>query len=149
MSGQSSTSAEASAALKSLENRLLDSLWKTHELQLSVENASGSNQQLLSGRVNGLVAGMADMSTLAGALRDVKVPVDLLRYIDDGGSPDAFTAEMLKNCLEENKRSKGKVEAFRSLEKAMLAELQEQFPEDTAAYLGAVEKAKPPPPNGQ
>ncbi len=36
------------------------------------------------------------------SLGDLKVPVELLRFIDEGGKPDIFTAELLKMCQEEN-----------------------------------------------
>uniref|UniRef100_A0A7S1SYW4 Mediator of RNA polymerase II transcription subunit 10 n=1 Tax=Tetraselmis chuii TaxID=63592 RepID=A0A7S1SYW4_9CHLO len=147
MSEQPSTSADAggaaAAALKTLEEQLMESLWKTHTLQKSVENFSESSGAILNSRVNGLVAGMGEMSALGEPLRDVKVPVDLLRYIDEGGSPDEFTAEMLKRCLTENQMSKGKANAFKELERALLAKIQEEFPEDATTYLGAVDQAKP------
>jgi hypothetical protein len=34
--------------------------------------------------------------------------------------------------------SKGKANAFKELERALLAKIQEEFPEDATTYLGAV-----------
>ncbi len=42
----------------------------------------------------------------------VDVPVELLRYIDEGGNPDAFTSEIFNRANRSNQLAKGKVEAF-------------------------------------
>ncbi len=42
----------------------------------------------------------------------VDVPVDLLRTIDEGGSPDVFTAEIFERANRANQLSKGKTQAF-------------------------------------
>ena len=42
----------------------------------------------------------------------VDVPVDLLRAIDEGGNPDAFTAQIFERANRANQLSKGKAEAF-------------------------------------
>ena len=42
-----------------------------------------------------------------------EVPVELLRYLDDGGNPDVFVAEVVRSCQAANEASRGKVVAFR------------------------------------
>ena len=44
----------------------------------------------------------------------VDVPVDLLRTIDEGGSPDVFTADIFERANRSNQLSKGKAQAFAS-----------------------------------
>ncbi len=44
----------------------------------------------------------------------VDVPVELLRYVDEGGNPDAFTSEIFQRANRSNQLVKGKVEAFAS-----------------------------------
>eukprot|EP00192_Tetraselmis_astigmatica_P014935 CAMPEP_0117653080 /NCGR_PEP_ID=MMETSP0804-20121206/2995_1 /TAXON_ID=1074897 /ORGANISM="Tetraselmis astigmatica, Strain CCMP880" /LENGTH=160 /DNA_ID=CAMNT_0005459221 /DNA_START=182 /DNA_END=661 /DNA_ORIENTATION=+ len=133
-------SSNGAAALKGLDKSLTDSLWTVHNLQLSVENFAG-NHSVIEQRLNHLVQGMRHLDGIGEELRDVKVPVDLLRYIDVGGSPDVFTAETIKHAVEQNQRSKGKVTAFRELQRALQEQAQQVFPEDTNAYLGAVDRA--------
>ena len=49
----------------------------------------------------------------ASAPKPYEVPVELLRYVDDGGNPDMFIRDVIRGVVEANQGSKGKVEAFR------------------------------------
>lgn len=55
------------------------------------------------------------LHTLAGqrSAVDLQVPVELLRYLDDGGNPDAFTTEMFSRAHADNQQAKGRVDALR------------------------------------
>lgn len=61
---------------------------------------------------NQLVEGLHTLSTQRGAV-DLQVPVELLRYLDDGGNPDAFTTEVFSRAHADNQQAKGRVDALR------------------------------------
>ena len=42
-----------------------------------------------------------------------EVPVELLKYIDDGGNPDNFIVDVVRSASVANEAAKGKVDAFR------------------------------------
>ena len=42
-----------------------------------------------------------------------EIPVELLRYVDDGGNPDAFIIDVVRSAAVANEAAKGKVDAFR------------------------------------
>ena len=45
----------------------------------------------------------------------VEVPVELLKYVDEGGNPDAFTAEVFRRANRGNQLARGRVQAFARL----------------------------------
>ncbi len=47
-----------------------------------------------------------------------EVPVELLKYIDEGGNPDVFTAEAFRRAHRGNQLAKGRVQAFAQLRRA-------------------------------
>jgi mediator of RNA polymerase II transcription subunit 10 len=57
------------------------------------------------------VAELGSLASQREALA-VDIPVELLRYIDEGGNPDVFTAEVFEQANKANQEAKGKVEAF-------------------------------------
>lgn len=58
------------------------------------------------------VDGLRTLSTQRGAV-DLQVPAELLRYLDDGGNPDAFTTEVFSRAHADNQQAKGRVDALR------------------------------------
>lgn len=84
---------------------------------------------------------LAELAKLQG-LRDslspggvpIEVPIELLRYVDDGGNPDVFTVDAIKASVAANQISKGKAEAFRQLKDRTTQKLKEAFPEDITDY---------------
>ncbi|GFH12240.1 mediator complex subunit 10, partial [Haematococcus lacustris] len=80
---------------------------------------------------------------LTPALAGVRVPVEMLQYVDQGGNPHQYTAEVFEACVRDNQLVKGKVVAVQSLYDALLAELTTQQPEVAAAYRALVDN-KPP-----
>ncbi|KAF8759462.1 hypothetical protein HU200_010510 [Digitaria exilis] len=54
--------------------------------------------------------------------------------IDDGKNPDEFTRDVLNSCIAKNQITKGKTDAFKSLRKHLLEELEQAFPEDVEHY---------------
>lgn len=60
---------------------------------------------------NGLVTDLGGLASHRGGLA-VDIPVELLRYVDEGGNPDVFTSEIFQRANRSNQLAKGKVEAF-------------------------------------
>ena len=62
-------------------------------------------------RRNGLVAGLGELQAAREAVA-VDVPVELLQYVDGGGNPDAFTADVFRRANRGNQLAKGRVQAL-------------------------------------
>ncbi|XP_039022714.1 mediator of RNA polymerase II transcription subunit 10b-like isoform X2 [Hibiscus syriacus] len=54
--------------------------------------------------------------------------------IDDGKNPDEFTRDVLNDCIAKNQVTKGKTDAFKSLRKHLLEELEQTFPDEVESY---------------
>lgn len=61
---------------------------------------------------NQLVEGLQTLATQRDAV-DMQVPMELLRYLDDGGNPDSFTTEVFSRAQADNQQAKGRVDALR------------------------------------
>lgn len=62
-------------------------------------------------RLAALHSSAADLTRGAG--ERYEVPVELVRYVDDGGNPDVWMAVAMRSTVAANQSSKGKVTAFR------------------------------------
>lgn len=62
-------------------------------------------------RRNGLVAGLGELQAAREAVA-VDVPVELLQYVDGGGNPDAFTADVFRRANRGNQLAKGRAQAL-------------------------------------
>uniref|UniRef100_A0A1D2A479 Mediator of RNA polymerase II transcription subunit 10 n=1 Tax=Auxenochlorella protothecoides TaxID=3075 RepID=A0A1D2A479_AUXPR len=64
----------------------------------------------------------------------IEVAVEMLRRIDEGDNPDAFTSAVFRSSLAANQACKGKVEAVRDLRTAVHARFKTAFPEEMQRY---------------
>ncbi|XP_037415238.1 mediator of RNA polymerase II transcription subunit 10b-like isoform X2 [Triticum dicoccoides] len=104
-----------------------------HQLNLNVSSFSSASQLPLLQRLNALVAELDAMQKLADGC-NIQVPMEVVNLIDDGKNPDEFTRDVLNSCIAKNQITKGKTDAFKSLRKHLLEELEEAFPDDVEAY---------------
>ncbi|XP_010238414.1 LOW QUALITY PROTEIN: mediator of RNA polymerase II transcription subunit 10b [Brachypodium distachyon] len=104
-----------------------------HQLNLNVSSFSSASQLPLLQRLNALVAELDTMQKLADGC-NIQVPMEVVNLIDDGKNPDEFTRDVLNSCIAKNQITKGKTDAFKSLRKHLLEELEQAFPEDVEAY---------------
>ncbi|KAL5200855.1 hypothetical protein ABZP36_035209 [Zizania latifolia] len=104
-----------------------------HQLNLNVSSFSSASQLPLLQRLNALVAELDTMQKLAEGC-NIQVPMEVVNLIDDGKNPDEFTRDVLNSCIAKNQVTKGKTDAFKSLRKHLLEELEQAFPDDVEAY---------------
>ncbi|KAE8803056.1 mediator of RNA polymerase II transcription subunit 10b-like [Hordeum vulgare] len=102
-------------------------------LNLNVSSFSSASQLPLLQRLNALVAELDTMQKLADGC-NIQVPMEVVNLIDDGKNPDEFTKDVLNSCIAKNQITKGRTDAFKSLRKHLLEELEEAFPDDVEAY---------------
>jgi hypothetical protein len=73
------------------------------------------------------------------AATSVDVPVELLAALDDGGSPDEFTAAAFRRGARANQLAKGKAAALAALRDATLTGAEAAFPVAAAQYREATQ----------
>ncbi|KAH8499589.1 hypothetical protein H0E87_014985 [Populus deltoides] len=54
--------------------------------------------------------------------------------IDDGKNPDEFTRGVINSCITKNEVTKEKTDAFKSLRKHLVEELEQTFPDEVESY---------------
>ncbi|KAH9774902.1 Mediator of RNA polymerase II transcription subunit 10b [Citrus sinensis] len=82
---------------------------------------------------NSLVSELDNMVKLSEKC-NIQVPTEVLNLIDDGKNPDEFTRDVINSCIAKNQVTKGKTDAFKSLRKHLLDELEQTFPDEVEAY---------------
>eukprot|EP00249_Psilotum_nudum_P009287 c21834_g1_i1 orf=63-725(+) len=123
----------AAGALEEISSSVQRSLALLHQLHCSVSSFTLPSQLVLLERLNGVVK---ELSFMHSAAQDchIDVPIDVVRFIDEGRNPDEFTRDLINSCIERNQATKGKVDAFKLLRKHLLEEIEEAYPEETEAY---------------
>lgn len=118
-------------------NQTIDSIQKTlgllHQLYLTVSSFNVASQLPLLQRLNSLVTELHTMQKLADNC-SIQVPMEVLNLIDDGKNPDEFTKDIINTCIAKNQITKGKTDAFKSLRKHLLEELEQTFPDEVESY---------------
>ncbi|XP_008788119.1 mediator of RNA polymerase II transcription subunit 10b-like [Phoenix dactylifera] len=125
--------ADSSQNLKQVIHSVDKTLGLLHQLYLTVSSFSVVSQLPLLQRLNALVADLDTMQKLAENC-DIQVPMEVVNLIDDGKNPDEFTRDVLNNCIAKNQSTKGKTDAFKSLRKYLLEELEQAFPDEVENY---------------
>lgn len=118
-------------------NQVINSVQKTlgllHQLYLTVSSFNAASQLPLLQRLNSLVSELDNMVKLSEKC-NIQVPMEVLNLIDDGKNPDEFTRDVINSCIAKNQVTKGKTDAFKSLRKHLLDELEQTFPDEVEAY---------------
>ncbi|KAJ6945976.1 mediator of RNA polymerase II transcription subunit 10b-like [Populus alba x Populus x berolinensis] len=118
-------------------NQVINSIQKTlgllHQLYLTVSSFNTASQLPLLQRLNGLVTELDNMVKLSEKC-NIQVPMEVLNLIDDGKNPDEFTRDVINSCIAKNQVTKGKTDAFKSLRKHLLEELEQTFPDEVESY---------------
>ncbi|XVE64601.1 hypothetical protein DITRI_Ditri07aG0114000 [Diplodiscus trichospermus] len=118
-------------------SQVINSIQKTlgllHQLCLTVSSFNAASQLPLLQRLNSLVMELDNMAKLSEMCK-IQVPMEVLNLIDDGKNPDEFTRDVLNSCIAKNQVTKGKTDAFKSLRKHLLEELEQTFPDEVESY---------------
>lgn len=120
-------------ALDDLTTAVERALSEVHQLEATVSNYKESSQQLLFERINNVVRELASIQSAASGC-DEQVPVGVISLLDEGKNPDQFARVYMRGCIERNEATRGKVEAFKLLRNHLLAEMEDAFPDEAAAY---------------
>lgn len=100
----------------------------------------GRPPPLSTPRSTALHAALGALATDHAAATAVDVPVELLAALDDGGSPDEFTAAAFRRGARANQLCKGKAVALGALRDATLKGAEAAFPVASAQYRAATEQ---------
>lgn len=95
----------------------------THDFEGTDNSRDG-----LTYKLNETITQLKQLNDSQG-LQDVPIPVDVLRYIEDGRNPDVYTREFVEATKRTNQYLKGKMEAFKNLRDVLGDKIEKEFPE--------------------
>uniref|UniRef100_A0A7S0QZP0 Mediator of RNA polymerase II transcription subunit 10 n=1 Tax=Chlamydomonas leiostraca TaxID=1034604 RepID=A0A7S0QZP0_9CHLO len=130
--------ADSAAQRKAFLEGLKDLIWKTFELEETVKNFGEGTQEILEERLVQYSGSIRSLAATAPAFEGVRVPTDLLQYMDEGGNPNQYTAEVFQGCTRDNQAAKGKVAAVACLRDTLLSSLEKEAPAEVAEYKAAL-----------
>ncbi|KHN86453.1 Mediator of RNA polymerase II transcription subunit 10 [Toxocara canis] len=64
------------------------------------------SQEPLNQKIHTLISGLRELDHLKNQFMDVKIPLELLEYLDQGKNPQLYTKECLERTLNKNKEVK-------------------------------------------
>lgn len=135
--GASAGNGGAPVDVKTTLDPVLRSIQKSlgilHQMHCTVSSFTANSQYILLERLNFLVNELNEMQK-AAQNTDIQVPLEVIRFIDDGKNPDEFTKDIINKCIQRNQTTKGKSEAFKNLRKQLLEELEQEYPEEVEVY---------------
>ncbi|EFO18944.1 hypothetical protein LOAG_09550 [Loa loa] len=92
------------------------------------------SQEPLNQKIHTLISGLHELDHLKNQFMDVKIPLELLDYLDQGKNPQLYTKECLERTLNKNKEMNGKIEMYKKFRAMLLKELGEEMPNDMVLY---------------
>lgn len=92
------------------------------------------SQEPFNAKIQTLITGLQQLDGMKNQFEDVRVPLELLSYLDQGKNPQLYTKECLERTLQKNKEVNGKIEMYKKFRGLLLKELGEELPEDTVQY---------------
>lgn len=131
--GSGDPNEETKQNLNKVINSIDKSLGLLHQLHLTVSSFNIASQLPLLHRLNAVVSELDTMQRLAENC-NIQIPLEVVNLIDDGKNPDEFTRDVINSCIARNQITKGKTDAFKSLRKHLLEELEQTFPDEVEAY---------------
>jgi mediator of RNA polymerase II transcription subunit 10 len=130
----------STSATAPVERQIEKLLAQIFELEQTLAGYSQPEQHgpLIARRLAELMQGVQALRGEAGALSGVRVPVDLLSWVDAGGHPDMYVRQTFEDARRDNQLAKGRVEAVAALRSALLEAARKERPEAVEAYERAV-----------
>lgn len=117
-------------------------LWKIHELESTVRAYPPNGAEILEDRFTKFLEELKELKKQSEGLGN-RIPIDLLRYVDEGGNPDVYTKEVFKAAYRDNQLVKGKIVSLRALNDSILKELEETMPQSVTDYRQMLSKSAP------
>jgi mediator of RNA polymerase II transcription subunit 10 len=123
-------------SLESLEQHLELMIETSRQIGIISSNFSESHsEQVLNQKLHTLNTCLRNMDRLKDEFSDIKVPVNVFEYIDDGKNPQLYTKDCLIKTLKKNEEVKGKIVAFDSFRNKLIDELKLKFPNEYETYV--------------
>lgn len=95
-----------------------------HDFEATVEGKEG-----LLERVNELTKQFEQLNHTGYNLKDNKVPLDIVEYIENGRNPDVYTREFVELLAKQNQYVNGKMKGMNEFRDILSEQLKEAYPD--------------------
>uniref|UniRef100_A0A914ZQZ3 Mediator of RNA polymerase II transcription subunit 10 n=1 Tax=Parascaris univalens TaxID=6257 RepID=A0A914ZQZ3_PARUN len=124
----------AETRFNQLEQTLENFQENARQMGVIASDFTTRSQEPLNQKIHTLISGLRELDHLKNQFMDVKIPLELLEYLDEGKNPQLYTKECLERTLNKNKEVNGKIEIYKKFRAVLLKELGEEMPNDTVLY---------------
>lgn len=124
----------AETRFNQLEQTLENFQENARQMGVIASDFTTRSQEPLNQKIHTLISGLHELDHLKNQFMDVKIPLELLEYLDQGKNPQLYTKECLERTLNKNKEVNGKIEIYKKFRALLLKELGEEMPNDTVLY---------------
>ncbi len=104
------------------------------QLAVIASDYQPKSQEVLNQKLQTLVSGLQEIERSKHQFQDVKIPLELFTFLDDGKNPQLYTTQCMNATLKKNKEVNGKVELYKKFRAYLLKELSEEMKDDTMLY---------------
>lgn len=104
------------------------------QLAVIASDYQPKSQEVLNQKLQTLVSGLQEVDRAKHQFQDVKIPLEVLQYLDDGKNPQLYTKQCLDATLQRNKEVNGKLEIYKKFRANLLKEMGEEMPNETMLY---------------
>ncbi|CAG9467207.1 unnamed protein product [Pedinophyceae sp. YPF-701] len=131
--------ADFQAQREPLEKAIERALNKLAEIETAINDPQPGSKEELHHAIIGLQFNLQKMTTLRDLANrgetKTEVPVRLLRDLDEGWHPDAFTKNALQDAAKLNAQARDLSGRVRALQEALLRGAAKAMPEEVEEYL--------------
>ncbi|CAJ0948734.1 unnamed protein product, partial [Mesorhabditis belari] len=92
------------------------------------------NQENFNHKIHTLITGLQELDRARNNFDDIRIPLELLEFLDQGKNPQLYNKECLERVLNKNRQVNGKIELYKRFRSLLLKELGEEMPEEVAQY---------------
>ena len=128
------SSDNADARFTQLERTLEQFQENARYLGVIASDFTSRSQEPFNQKIHTLTSGLQELDQIRQQFNDVRVPLELLNFLDEGKNPQLYTKQVLERTLQKNKEVNGKVEIYKKFRAMLLKELGKEIPEDTLKY---------------
>ncbi|KRZ25523.1 Mediator of RNA polymerase II transcription subunit 10 [Trichinella pseudospiralis] len=131
---ENNESSSTSSRFDNLEQCLENFIENSRQLCMVATDFQASSQTVLNQKIQAVLGGLQELSAKHSKFNDIKIPVELLDYVDAGKNPQLYTKDCIEKTLIRNKEVNGKIEQYKKFRACLLNELTDLFPKETIQY---------------
>ncbi|XP_062501266.1 mediator of RNA polymerase II transcription subunit 10-like [Corticium candelabrum] len=122
------------SGFSALEQQLEQFVETVRQIGIIVSDFQPNSQSVLNSKICQMTEEMRSIEQSKKQVEDVNVPLEVLDHIDQGKNPQLYTQQCLQKLHEKGMQVQQKVDAYKTFQKHLFAELEQFFPEQMQQY---------------